>query len=110
LTDVKNDWTVQNTTAKRPGLVPDLLYNGYQSNSSYWVVNASFIRCQDITLGYSLPKKWLASQKVVSSLRIYVDIQNMFTITSYPGVDPELSQSNYYPYSKSYMAGLNVSF
>ena len=110
LSDVKNDWTIQNTTANRPGLVPDLLYNGYQSNSSYWVVDASFIRCKDITLGYTLPKKWLSSQKIISSLRIYADVQNLFTITSYPGVDPEINQGNYYPLSKSYMAGLSVEF
>jgi len=109
-TDVKNNWSVQNTTANRPGLVPDLLYNGYQSNSSYWVVDASFIRCKDIALGYTLPKKWLASQKIISSLRIYADVQNLFTITSYPGVDPEINQGNYYPLSKSYMAGLTVQF
>ena len=110
LTDVKNNWSVQNTTANRPGLVPDLLYNSYQSNSSYWVVDASFIRCRDITLGYTLPQEWLKAQKIVSSLRVHLDIQNLFTITSYPGVDPEINQSNYYPLSKSYMAGLTFQF
>lgn len=105
-----NRWTFQNPTANRPTGITDIVYGPYQGNTSYWVVDASYLRCKNITFGYTLRDKMLGFQKVISALKIYVDLQNMFTITSYPGLDPEVSQGNYYPYSKSYTVGLNVTF
>jgi len=106
---IKNRWTFQNPNATRPTGVDDGTYANYQNYSDYWVVDASFIRCKNITLGYTIPRAWLR-QNIISSCKLYVDIQNAFTITKYPQLDPEQDQSNYYPYSKSVVFGLNVEF
>lgn len=105
-----NRWTYQNPTATQPTGISDVVYGQYQGNTNYWVVDASYIRCKNITFGYTFPDTILGSNKTISSLKLFVDLQNMFTITSYPGLDPELSQGNFYPYSKSCTVGLNITF
>lgn len=59
--------------------------NGNTNNklSNYFVENASFLRCDNITLGYTFQKDW-------GSLRIFGAVQNPFLITKYSGVDPEV--------------------
>ena len=90
-----------------------------------WAVeDASFLRLQSVTLGYTLPKK-LTSKLKISSLRIYGTATNLFVITNYTGYDPEVSSysrnSSYssltpgidyssYPKSRGYTFGVNVSF
>ncbi len=106
---IKDRWTFQNPDASRPTGLSDGTYSSYQNKSDYWMVDASFIRCKNITLGYTVPKAWLGSS-FISTCKAYVDVQNAFTITSYPYVDPEQDQSNYYPFSKSIVFGLNVGF
>jgi len=103
-------WTFENPTGSFPTGLSDAKYASYQNNSSYWMVNANFLRCRNITLGYSCPTEWLAGQQVIKGVRLSFDVQNPFTITKYPGLDPELNQNNYYPLAKSYVLGVNVSF
>ncbi len=103
-------WTFQNTQADFPTGLSDTKYSLYQNNSSYWLIDASFLRCRNITLGYAIPSSFFNNQKVFTGARISFDIQNPFTITSYPGLDPELNQNNYYPLVKSYVIGLNLNF
>lgn len=112
LANVKDRWTYINPEGNLPTGVNDPTYSGFQGNSSYYVVNASFLRFRNITLGYSLPDNLLGQKKVFSSVRVFADLQNLFTITSsrYKGMDPELNRNNYYPFSKSYTMGLNVTF
>ena len=78
--------------------------------------DGSFIRCKTIALGYTFPAKLLAKMKI-HSLRVYVNVANVFTITKYTGMDPEIGswnplQSGYdngnYPQSRVYTVGLNV--
>lgn len=87
--------------------------------SSYYVEDASYFRCSNITLGYSFPAKWM--QKVnAASLRVYVSGDNLFTITPYRGYNPEVSykSSNLmpgfdwgcYPLARIWSAGLNLTF
>jgi len=103
-------WNFQNTSGNFPTSLYDQTYNGYQSNSDYWLVDASFLRCRNITLGYEIPQKIMAKQRVFSKVRISFDAQNPFTITNYPGLDPELDPNNFYPLVKSYVFGINASF
>ncbi|WP_165813897.1 TonB-dependent receptor [Terrimonas sp.] len=112
LNSVKDRWTYLNPEGNSPTGLTDPTYSGFQNNSNYYVVNSSFLRFRNITLGYSLPDNLLGQKKVFSSVRIFADLQNVFTITSkrYKGMDPELNQSNYYPFSKSYTMGLNITF
>ena len=75
--------------------------------SDYYVENASFLRMQNIELGYTF-RKWL------NGVRIYGVVQNAFTITGYSGVDPTAStdgiDNNRYPRTRTFTAGLQVSF
>lgn len=85
---------------------------------SYFVEDASFLRLQDVTIGYTLPEKW-TSKWGIERLRVYFTGSNLFCWTSYSGYDPEVDiQSgltpsvdyNRYPRSHGYLVGLNVSF
>ncbi|MDR0430908.1 MAG: SusC/RagA family TonB-linked outer membrane protein [Tannerellaceae bacterium] len=90
--------------------------------SSYYIENGSYLRLKNIQLGYTFPKKWLASAHI-SNLRVYVGAQNLFTFTPYKGLDPELGgdrdsrnptnfgiDRSHYPQSRTYMMGLNMIF
>ena len=85
---------------------------------SYFVEDGSFLRCTDITLGYTLPSK-LTKRWGMSKLRVYGSVSNLFIITSYSGYDPEVDvQSgltpsmdyNRYPRSRQFSMGVNVTF
>ena len=85
---------------------------------SYFIEDGSFLRLQDITIGYTLPEK-LTSNWGISRLRVYVTGSNLFCLTGYSGYDPEIDiQSgltpsvdyNRYPRSRGYLFGLNISF
>ncbi|MCJ7449489.1 MAG: TonB-dependent receptor [Bacteroidales bacterium] len=84
--------------------------------NSFYIEKGSFARLDNMTLGYSLlPKDMLG----VSRIRFYATTHNLITITKYKGVDPEVSMSGldpgvegrmYYPKSRTYILGLNVTF
>jgi TonB-linked SusC/RagA family outer membrane protein len=86
--------------------------------NSYFVEDGSFLRCNDITIGYTLPKKII--QKVgLSKLRVYASASNLFIITGYSGYDPEVDiQSgltpsmdyNRYPRNRAFTFGVNLTF
>jgi TonB-linked SusC/RagA family outer membrane protein len=103
-------WNSHNSNASFPTALNDGTYSQFQNASSYWWVNASYLRCKDLMLGFTIPKKLLSGQHTISSIRVSFDMQNLFTITKYPGLDPELNANNFYPLVKSYVFGLNVSF
>jgi TonB-dependent starch-binding outer membrane protein SusC len=84
--------------------------------SSYWVEDASFLRIQSISLGYSFSAKNIGFEKI----RVYVTGENLFVFTNYTGVDPEVTIDglntpgmdwfNAYPRPRTFLFGLNVSF
>jgi len=77
--------------------------------SDYYVQNASFLRCDNITMGYSFKNLF----KVISSGRIYATVQNPFVITNYEGLDPEISEgidNNIYPRPMVSMIGISLNF
>ena len=67
--------------------------------SDWYMEDGSYMRCRNITLGYTLAEQTLKSfsRNVISSLRIYVAAQNLFTITDYSGYDPEISTVLFFP-------------
>ena len=76
--------------------------------SDFWVEDKSYMRLKNIQIGYTLPSKWM--QKIdVSRLRIYISGENLFTLTGYRGIDPEVSGTTY-PNLRQYMVGINLSF
>ncbi len=113
-----NHWTPdkQNASLPRP-----LRSKAVMRVSNQYVENGSYLRFQNITLGYNVPSEFLSFAKYVSSLRLYASLQNFFTITSYSGDNPEVSkygQDNLgagydafsYPFAKSVLFGLNIRF
>ena len=87
--------------------------------SDYWLENASFFRLQSITLGYTLPSHLLKNFGI-NRLRVYATGENLFCLTGYTGVDPEVSidnlaevgidKGNIYPMPRTFSFGLNLSF
>jgi TonB-linked SusC/RagA family outer membrane protein len=88
--------------------------------SDYYVEDGSYLRLKNVQLGYTFPKKWTAPAKI-DNLRIYAGVQNLFTITGYNGLDPELSGNDngnptdfgidrsHYPQARTVMVGLNLT-
>lgn len=87
----------------------------------YAVENADFLRLQNVTVGYTLPKKWVKSV-FLESVRIYFTGYNLFCFTDYSGYDPEVDTSSKrnamcpgvdyaaYPKSRTFVGGINVTF
>lgn len=85
---------------------------------SYFIEDGSFVRCSDITLGYTLPKKLV--QKVgINKARFYASASNLFIITGYTGYDPEVDiqtglkpnmDYNRYPRARTFVFGTNITF
>ena len=85
---------------------------------SYFIEDGSFLRCQDLTVGYTLPGN-LTSKWGISKARFYVSASNLFIITGYSGYDPEVDiqtgltcgmDYNRYPRSRSFVLGTNITF
>ena len=78
--------------------------------SDLYVENASFLRMDNISLGYTFPK-WLDGK---ASLRLFTGVQNAFVITNYSGLDPEITNNGVdntvYPRQRSFLFGANVKF
>lgn len=107
MTEMKDRWSYDNTDSKYPSGLSST-YSGYATD--FWKEDGSFLRCQDITLGYTLPTNLIRKQKVLSRLRLTVSVQNAFVITNYSGIDPELTSWVAYPNPRSLIFGLNASF
>lgn len=92
-------------------------------NSDFYVQDGSYLRLKNIQLGYTFPKKWV-NKLSVSNLRVYASATNLFTITSYDGLDPEVGKTSgqesnnlylgidqgVYPQARSYMFGVIIDF
>lgn len=85
-------------------------------NSNRWLEDGSFLRLDNATLGYNFN---LGDNQYIKSARVYVTGTNLFTLTKYTGVDPEVSLAglapgldnrNYYPKTRSFLIGVNLSF
>lgn len=87
--------------------------------SNRFVEDASYLRIKNISLGYTFPKKWLRKLQI-DNLRLYVNIQNLYTFTGYKGYDPEIGAMNYnvllngvddarYPSQRIYTFGLSFN-
>jgi iron complex outermembrane receptor protein len=102
-------------TGNAAGNIPtSVLDTGFTTTSNVvlsdlYVENASFLRMDNITLGYSFPK-WLEGK---ASLRLFAGCQNVFTITKYSGLDPEITggiDNTIYPRQRQFLFGANVKF
>lgn len=82
--------------------------NNEQEVSQYYIEDGSYIKLKSLTLGYTLPKKALDKLKLRNA-RIYLQAQNLFTITGYTGADPE-GLGYPYPLPRTYSVGLSFGF
>ncbi len=106
LRTVKDRWTPE-----RPSTTHPSSYYGWSPYGSgdFFLQKAWFIRLQNITLGYTFPKKWI--QKVFNEVNIHFDAQNLFVISPYTGVDPETdSYTAAYPNVRTFTLGFNIIF
>jgi hypothetical protein len=81
--------------------------------------NGNYFRIKQLQLGYTIPSK-ITKKAYISNLRIYMSLDDYFTITSYPGLDPETASTNNttgagldwgsYPTMKKFILGVNLSF
>ena len=81
--------------------------------SDHWVQNGSFLKCDNITLGYSFADLLKCGNYKGISGRIYATASNVFCITKYKGIDPEVFEgidNNLYPRPISFILGLNLNF
>ena len=115
-TDVLNAWTPQNTGASIPALTT-VDNNNETRMSTYFVEDGSYMKCKYIKLSYSFEQSWMKTAGL-SALNVYAQVENVFTITGYSGLDPEVPLSAYgaridngpYPRARTFSMGLSVQF
>lgn len=104
-----------------------LPYSEYGLVNSEFIEDASYLRLQNLTIGYTFPKAWMRTIGI-SNLRVYFTATNLFVITGYSGLDPDVNTNpnagsgstsifptpnydlNAYPKNRSYTFGLNLTF
>lgn len=102
-------WTPENPDATYPRLTISSSSRNYMT-SSFWAQNASYLKLRNLQIGYTLPQNILTNTGL-SKLRLYCSIDNLFTITGFDGLDPEMiTTKTYYPLTRNYSFGVNVSF
>lgn len=120
---IKDAWRPDHTNTSIPRLTMDDPNNNIRP-SSYYVHNASFVRLKNMKIGYTFPPSIL-SKIGFNTLYVYAQATNLFTITGYQGIDPEVGLQSYstdyrnldmgvdrgiYPLSRTFTFGLNMSF
>nr|WP_232325317.1 TonB-dependent receptor [Pedobacter panaciterrae] len=118
LTTVLNRYSASNPNGDLPR------YNQWHNNnnriSDRYIEDGSYLRIQNVALGYNLPKSLISKIKV-SNARFYVSVQNLHTFTKYSGYDPELGALNnnirfmnidngHYPVPRTFTLGTNIEF
>ena len=85
-------WTGPGTSNTTPRAIYGFSWNSTKFVNTRFLHDASYLRCRSVTLGYTFPKKVL--QKIgLSSLRLYCQVDNLFVLTPWPYLDPEVSRS-----------------
>jgi TonB-linked SusC/RagA family outer membrane protein len=118
--DYRNNYVSNASSTTMPALQRSDANNNYTRISDLLVEDASYIRLQNLSLGYTLPKS-LTRKAYLDNVRVYFNCQNVFTITKYKGLDPEVGAMygdalmtgvdyGRYPSPRIYTFGLNLSF
>ncbi|MDR1455160.1 MAG: TonB-dependent receptor, partial [Tannerella sp.] len=113
---VTDAWTPERgASAKLPIITTyeGALNENFRTND-FWLRDASYLRLKNIQLTYSLPSQLLYRTGVIKNLRVFVNAQNLFTLSKMKDFDPEknLKGSTWYAYPsvKTFTAGLNITF
>ena len=111
-------WSKDNPNAKKPALeFADPGYLGhFDGNVDSNIENISFLRLKQLVLGYTLPATWFKS-KFIKSVNVYLSGENLFMLTNYSGLDPEVidpytgkDDGSQYPLNRKLTLGINVKF
>lgn len=111
-------WTPENTNTTVPVIEAAGNFSTSSVPNSYYIENGSFLKLRSLILGYTVPSNILQKIKA-NNLRLYVQASNLFTITKYTGLDPELmgessafgiDRGNYPNNQRTFLLGLNISF
>ena len=115
-TDVLKAWTKENTGSSIPALttVDD---NNETRMSTYFMEDGSYLKCKYLKLSYRFDQPWLKAVGL-SSMSLYGQMENVFTITKYSGLDPEVPLTTYgarvdngpYPRAHTFSLGVNLQF
>ncbi len=104
--DLVNRWTPENTNTIIPRAYSDS--GRFNLSETDWAVqDASYFRISELTLYYNLPAKWLKTI-YMEKIRVYFTGNNLALFSNYKGYDPD--SGDWYPSSKQYVVGLNISF
>ena len=115
---VKNSWTPTNTGATTPIFETASNFSTNTQSNSFYVENGSYLRFQNVSIGYTAPKSFTDKLKI-SKLHLFASTNNLFTITKYQGLDPQVggnADTNFgidvgnYPMTKGFNVGLNLGF
>jgi TonB-dependent starch-binding outer membrane protein SusC len=120
---LENSWTPSNTSAKYPRIDDNDTYSN--AFSEFYVEDGSYVRLRNIQLGYNVPPRFA---RWLQATRVYVQAENLFTITGYEGLDPSLPAADIngaagdirdqyrgvdrgvYPSSRTFSIGITTSF
>lgn len=114
-------WSPTNTDSQTPSITNDASSYEYAS-SSYFIQDGSFLKLKNLQIGYNIPtQKLFGNNTSFNKLRVYMGVTNVFTLTKYKGLDPEITAtpSDYpalgvdfgiYPQARQYLLGLSVGF
>jgi TonB-linked SusC/RagA family outer membrane protein len=115
-TNVLSRWTGAGTSNSMPRVTTGATSN--QVFSDFFVEDASFLRAQNMQIGYTLNDSALDNLKL-SKLRVYASVNNAFTLTNYRGFDPSASSGDplssgidngFYPVARTFLVGINAKF
>ncbi|PZX56499.1 SusC/RagA family TonB-linked outer membrane protein [Algoriphagus chordae] len=115
---LKDAWTPQNLGAEIPIVEKAANFSTSNVGSSFYVENGSYLRLQNVTLGYTMPATLLERWKL-EKLRVFASANNLFTVTGYSGLDPAVGGNadltfgvdvGNYPTTRGYTFGVNLSF
>jgi TonB-linked SusC/RagA family outer membrane protein len=110
-------WTSENKNASHPRLTWDDPNRNTRAESDRYLENGSYLRLRSVQLGYTFPQTWFKG--AIQHARVYINAENLFTITSYSGYSPDVNADNanyrgfdnfIYPTNRTFMLGLNVTF
>ena len=109
-----NSWTEENKDAKYPQYIYKDPYNA-TSTSSRFLYSGDYLRISNLTLGYTLPKKW-TTKILIQRLRAYISVDNLYTFTAsdFVGYNPETSANGViawqYPATRTFIGGIQLTF
>lgn len=101
-------WTPQSPNAQYPRLTVGANANNYISNSSFWYHNGNYARLKFVELGYTFGAAGWVKKIHLDSLRVFINATNLFTISAYDAVDPEV-YGNVYPLQRVISGGLTIN-